>query len=115
MLVNGHWSQHWDPYQKVDDNGNFVRQNSTFRETLSEDFIHEIKDSVKNPQKKLRLYAALICPWATRTLIARSLLNLEDHIEICITEPFLTDEGWQFGDFPGSTSAKENITTNFIP
>ncbi|NVD08748.1 glutathione S-transferase family protein [Vibrio sp. JPW-9-11-11] len=101
MLVNGQWERKWDPIQNKDSEGRFIRQSSAFT--------HRIDDAQAAVNKGLRLYVAYICPWATRTLIARSLLNLEDVIDVKIVEPVLTDFGWQFGgksdSTPGSTES----------
>lgn len=51
---------------------------------------------------RYQLYVALICPWASRTLIARRLKGLEQAISLSVVEPTLTDQGWRFGDYPGS-------------
>lgn len=97
MLVNGKWERKWDPVQEKDSEGRFIRQSSAFT------------GRIENPQaaveKGLHLYVAYICPWATRTLIARSLLGLENAIDVKVVEPTLTDFGWQFGDFPGATQS----------
>jgi putative glutathione S-transferase len=45
---------------------------------------------------------ALICPWASRTLIARKLKGLEQVVSVSVVEPWLLDEGWHFGDYPGA-------------
>jgi len=97
MLVNGVWQKNWDPVQKKDAQGRFIRQDSVFRERIT--------DPAKAVKEGLRLYVAYICPWATRTLIARSLLGLEEQIEVKVVEPVLTDFGWKFGDFPGATTS----------
>ena len=34
--------------------------------------------------------------------MVRKLKGLKDLISVTVAEPFLTDEGWRFGDFPGS-------------
>lgn len=97
MLINGVWERKWDPVQKQDAEGRFIRQNSAFS--------GRIKDVEKVKNKHIVLYVAYLCPWATRTLIARSLLGLEEYIDIHVVEPTLTDYGWMFGDFSGSTSS----------
>ncbi|HEC14584.1 MAG TPA: glutathione S-transferase family protein, partial [Rhodospirillales bacterium] len=51
---------------------------------------------------RYHVYAALICPWASRALLARKLKKLDDTVSVSIVEPFLTDRGWRFGDYPGS-------------
>jgi putative glutathione S-transferase len=45
----------------------------------------------------------LACPWAHRTLIYRSLKNLENHISISVVNPYMLEHGWTFSDYPGST------------
>ena len=101
MLVNGKWKSKWDPVQKKDSDGRFIRQSSAFT--------NRITDAKSAVQKGLRLYVAYICPWATRALIARSLLGLEETIDVKIVEPQLNDFGWKFADelnsFPGSTDS----------
>ncbi len=103
MLVNGKWSRDWDPVQKKDAEGRFIREDSSFRErvTLESADASEIK-------QRFHLYVAYICPWATRTLISRSLLGLEEVIDVSVVEPFLTDLGWRFKDYPSSTPLMES-------
>lgn len=52
--------------------------------------------------ERYHLYVALICPWASRTLIARKLKGLEDTVSVSIVEPALTAQGWRFGGYPGA-------------
>ncbi|MEJ5062183.1 glutathione S-transferase family protein [Erwinia sp. MYb375] len=98
MLVNGKWTAEWHPVQATDEKGGFVRQTSSFRHWVTADgssgFLAE--------PDRYHLYVALICPWASRTLIARKLKGLEKAISVSVVEPQLTDEGWHFGDFPGA-------------
>ena len=51
---------------------------------------------------RYHLYVALICPWASRTLIARKLKGLEAAISVSVVEPVLADQGWRFGNYPGA-------------
>jgi hypothetical protein len=53
----------------------------------------------------------LICPWASRTLIARKLKKLDDVISVSVVEPILSDQGWRFGDYPGSNRDEVNGAT----
>lgn len=104
MLVNGKWSADWQPVQATDAKGGFVRQISGVRNWVTPDgsagptgmpgFTAEAG--------RYHLYVALICPWASRTLIARKLKGLENIVSMSVVEPALTDEGWRFGDYPGS-------------
>lgn len=102
MLVNGQWTRDWDPVQKKDAQGRFIRQQSTFRGTVSP---KAVESDAPSEQAPWRLYVAYICPWASRTLIARQLLGLEPWVELRVVNPVMTDEGWRFGGFPGATGA----------
>ncbi|MBS1165264.1 MAG: glutathione S-transferase family protein [Proteobacteria bacterium] len=113
MLVEGKWTAEWKPVQKTDEKGGFVRQTSSFRNWVT-------PDSTAGPTgeagfaaeaDRYHLYVALICPWASRTLIARKLKGLEGVISLSIVEPMISDEGWRFGDYPGSTPDAVNGAT----
>ena len=113
MLVNGQWSANWQPVQATDAKGGFVRQTSSFRSWITPDgaagptgeagFVAEAG--------RYHLYAALICPWASRALIARKLKRLEKLISVSIVEPTITDNGWRFGDYPGASRDAINGAT----
>ncbi|MEI2605024.1 glutathione S-transferase C-terminal domain-containing protein [Erwinia aphidicola] len=98
MLVNGKWTAEWHPVQATDEKGGFVRQTSSFRHWVSADG----STAFAAEPDRYHLYVALICPWASRTLIARRLKGLEAVVSVSVVEPQLTDEGWHFGDFPGA-------------
>lgn len=96
MLVDGKWSGDWKPVSKTDEKGGFIRPTSGFRDWVGKgDFTAEAG--------RYHLYVALICPWASRTFMARKLKGLEDAISLSVVEPMLTDQGWAFGDYPGAT------------
>lgn len=104
MLVNGKWSENWQPVQATDAKGGFVRQISGFRHWVTVDGRPGPTGDGGFPAEagRYHLYVALICPWASRTLIARTLKGLESVISVSVVEPALTDQGWRFGDYPGS-------------
>jgi len=104
MLVNGKWTADWHPVQATDKQGGFVRQISGFRHWVTPDGSAGPtgEGGFRAEAGRYHLYVALICPWASRTLMARKLKGLEDVISISIVEPVLTDQGWRFGDFPGA-------------
>lgn len=104
MLVDGKWMENWTPVQAKDGEGRFVRQISSFRNWITPDGAPGPTGTggFKAEAGRYRLYVALICPWASRTLIARKLKRLDDVLPVTVVEPFLTDQGWGFGDFPGS-------------
>ncbi len=98
MLVNGKWSAEWHPVQATDKQGGFVRQTSSFRHWITAD---DSSEFAAEPDR-YHLYVALICPWASRTLLARSLKGLEKVISVSVVEPQLGAQGWRFGDYPGA-------------
>jgi putative glutathione S-transferase len=104
MLVDGKWTAEWHPVQATDKKGGFVRQTSGFRNWVTPDGLAGPtgEGGFKAEAGRYHLYVALICPWASRTLIGRKLKKLEDVISVSIVEPALSDEGWKFGDYPGS-------------
>jgi glutathionyl-hydroquinone reductase len=104
MLVDGKWTDAWQPVQATDAKGGFVRQISSFRNWVTPDGMAGPTGAggFRAEAGRYHLYAALICPWATRVLIARKLKKLENVISVSIVEPVMTDQGWRFGDFPGA-------------
>lgn len=114
MLINGRWAEKWHPYQANNDQGEFLRQQSEFRNWVTADgepgptgnkgYLAEAN--------RYHLYVALICPWASRTLMVRSLKKLDTVISVDVVEPFLTEQGWRFGPhtdgFPGSSYDRVN-------
>ena len=102
--MNGRWVADWQPVQASDEKGGFVRQISSFRNWVTPDgsagptgdggFAAEAG--------RYHLYVALICPWASRALIARRLKGLGAAVSVSVVEPALTDQGWRFGDDPGA-------------
>lgn len=107
MLVNGTWQANWDPVQKKDEQGRFIRQSSSFRDRISPEEIAAIKDKPTALPRHFSLYVAYICPWATRVLIARSLFELENVIDLKVTHPRLSDEGWFFGEYANATAPSD--------
>ncbi|SFK10724.1 glutathione S-transferase family protein [Celeribacter neptunius] len=101
MLVDGKWTKKWDPVQKADAKGRFVRQVSSFRNWITPDGTKGPTGEAgfKAEAGRYRLYVAYICPWASRTLMARSLKGLEEIIPVTVVNPVMTDQGWQFGGY----------------
>lgn len=98
MLVDGQWMEDWQPVQATDAKGGFVRQTSAFRNWVT-------PDGAAGPTGtggfaaaagRYHLYVALICPWASRTLMARRLKGLDTVISLSIVEPELGAQGWRF-------------------
>jgi len=104
MLVEGKWVADWQPVQAKDEKGGFVRQTSTFRNWITPDGSPGPtgEGGFAAEADRYHLYVALICPWASRTLIGRKLKKLEEVISVSVVEPVLTDQGWRFSDHPGA-------------
>ncbi|WP_303288471.1 glutathione S-transferase family protein [Marinobacter sp. SS8-8] len=104
MLVNGIWKENWQPVQAKDEEGRFIRQTSPFRDWITPDGQPGPtgKGGFKAERERYHLYVAYICPWASRALMARELKGLKDVIGVTVVNPRLTDQGWQFGGYPGA-------------
>ena len=87
MLVDGTWEK--SPVSTNNDNGEFVRKDSIFRHTLSE------QDAVAG---RYHLYISHACPWAHRTMVMRKLKGLENVISYSPVNAFMGDEGWTFSE-----------------
>ena len=98
MLVNGQWQGQWQPRDKRQSGGRFVRRPSTFRHWVTAEATAEFPAEAG----RYHLYVAYICPWASRALIWRSLKGLEDIISVSVVNPCLTDQGWSFAPYPDS-------------
>jgi len=105
MLVDRHWVGDWQPVQASDGKGAFVRQTSSFRNWVTADGEAGPtgEGGFQAEPDRYHLYVALICPWASRTLMARALKGLEDVVSLTVVEPELSPQGWRFGDDPEST------------
>ncbi|MDJ0895652.1 MAG: glutathione S-transferase family protein [Alphaproteobacteria bacterium] len=113
MLVDGKWTTDWQPVQAKDKDGRFIRQISSFRNFITPDGSAGVtgEGGFKAEPNRYHLYVALICPWASRTLMVRKLKNLDDLISVTAVEPVLTDQGWRFGTYPGSSPDTVNGAT----
>ncbi|EKO3484951.1 glutathione S-transferase family protein [Vibrio fluvialis] len=90
-LVEGVWQDVW--YDTKSSSGRFVREDAGFR-----GWIENKADAQFAPESgRYHLYVSLACPWAHRTLIFRSLKQLQEHIDVTIVCPDMMSEGWKFG------------------
>ena len=109
MLINGQWAKDFHPVQGTDEEGGFVREESGFRNWITVDgrpgpgghggFAAELN--------RYHLFVALICPWASRTLMVRKLKGLEKVIPVTVLEPQLSEKVWRFGGNAGSLSGAQ--------
>jgi len=95
-LIDGKWSNEW--YQSTP-KGDFVREETKFRGSVSADG----SSGFRAEPGRYHLYVSLACPWAHRTLIARQLKGLTEAITVSVVHPHMAENGWEFGEFPGST------------
>jgi len=77
--------------------GSFERQEDAFRnwiENTAEAEFPAVSD-------RYHLYVSLACPWASRTLIVRNLLGLQNVISMSVLDPVRDDRGWAFREGDG--------------
>lgn len=79
------------------DSGEFHRQEDAFRDWVSVDGATGYSATAG----RYHLYVSLACPWASRTIIARHLLGLENAIGMTVVDPVRDERGWAFRDGPG--------------
>ncbi len=103
ILIKGEWYDHW--YNTKDNNGEFIREDSQFRNWITPDGSPGPSGISGFPAEpgRYHLYVSLACPWAHRTLIFRKLKSLEDIISVSIVHPHMLDNGWVFDDWKGET------------
>ena len=88
LLIEGVWQDKW--YDTKKSGGKFVRTEAQFR-----NFIQNESDFTPETGR-YHLYVSLACPWAHRTLIYRSLKDLDDHISFSVVNPYMLENGWTF-------------------
>lgn len=110
MLVEGKWTEDWQPVQATDAKGGFVRQTSSFRHWVTPDGSAGPtgRAGFKAERGRYHLSVALICPWASRTLIARMLKRLDDAVGMTVVQPELSEQGWRF-DGPDALAGATHI------
>ena len=98
LLVEGKWVDQW--YDTAASKGEFVRQDSLFRNWVTADGEAGPtgKAGYKAEKGRYHLYVSLACPWAHRTLIFRALKGLEDYIEVTVVQPLMLENGWEFAE-----------------
>ncbi len=101
LLQDGQWVDKW--YETKKTKGEFQRQNSRFRHTLTNPNDAGDGELTSYPAEANRytLYVSLACPWAHRTLIMRKLKQLEGLIDVVVVEPIMLENGWELD---GTTS-----------
>ncbi|MFB6303524.1 MAG: glutathione S-transferase family protein [Haloferacaceae archaeon] len=90
MLVDGEWRV--DAYESTDEEGEFDRTETTFRNWVGED------DQFPVEAGRYHLYICRACPWAHRTAMTRRLKGLEDAVSLSLVQPERYDQGWEFSE-----------------
>lgn len=95
LIIEGVWKDQW--YDTDASEGEFIRENSRFRDWITEDG-KPGPDSEKGyppDRDRYHLYVSLACPWAHRTLIFRSLKKLQEIIPVSVVKPHMLEHGWE--------------------
>ena len=106
QLVKGVWQD--TATREVKQDWQFVRQGSAFRNWVTPDGSAGPTGvgGFKAEAGRYHLYVSLACPWAHRTLIYRSVLGLEQAIDISVVHPVNMENGWEFADYECATPDK---------
>ena len=101
LLVDGQWVDQWYDTKKT--GGRFVRTQTQFRSWITADGSAGPTGQAgyKAEADRYHLYVSLACPWASRTLMIRTLKGLEDMISISVVHPLMLEHGWTFEEGEG--------------
>ena len=101
LLVDGQWVDQWYDTKKT--GGRFVRTQTQFRNWITADCSAGPTGQAgyKAEANRYHLYVSLACPWASRTLMIRTLKGLEDMISISVVHPLMLEHGWTFEEGEG--------------
>ena len=108
LLVEGIWQDKWYDTRKT--GGRFERKPTTFRSQVSDAPDAEFPVEAG----RYHLYVSYACPWAHRTLIVRSLKGLTQAVPVWIVDPRMGEEGWFFGDFPGTSATEPSLAARTL-
>jgi len=91
--------------------GAFVRQTSAFRERVTADG----SSGFPAEPGRYHLYVCYACPWASRTIIFRTLKGLEEVISMTAVDPVRDDQGWKFfADDPDPINGYEYLLEAYL-
>lgn len=96
LLIDGTWHDQW--YDTKATGGAFVRSSAGFRNWITADGSAGPSGvgGFQAESGRYHLYVSHACPWAHRTLIFRSLKQLDDHISVSVVHPDMLSDGWTF-------------------
>jgi len=91
-----HWQNQW--YDTSASDGRFVRHPSSFRNWITADGAPGPSGDggFKAESGRYHLYISMACPWAHRTLLARLLKGLGEHISTSNSAPYMGPKSWSF-------------------
>lgn len=98
LLQDGQWVDQW--YDTKNSGGEYRRKESDFRHWITPDgkLGPNGAPGYKAEKGRYHLYVSLACPWAHRTLIFRTLKQLEDYIDVTVVDPVMLENGWELTD-----------------
>ena len=108
VLVDGAWRDGELP-QETGAGGEFRRADSRFRDRVTADG----SSGFKAEAGRYLLYVAHGCPWAHRTLIYRSLKQLQGAITVAYAIPGLRQQGWTFENDPAFPDCTPDSVNGF--
>ncbi len=108
LMIHGQLRHDW--YEAETESGEFIRQDSQFRNWVTVDGAPgpSGEGGFRAEPGRYHLYVSLACPWAHRTLIFRQLKNLQDIVSVDVVHPHMGPEGWNFDAYPGATGDTVN-------
>ena len=92
MLVDGEWRT--DTYQVTNEDGEFDRQKTSFRDRIEDDPGAEFPAE----SGRYHVYISRACPWAHRVALTRRLTGLTDDISLSLVDAERYENGWQFSE-----------------
>ncbi len=108
VLIDGAWHDGELP-QETGAGGEFQRADSRFRDRITADG----SSGFKAEAGRYHLYVAHGCPWAHRTLIYRSVKQLQDAITVSYSVPGLRKQGWTFEHDPAFPDCTPDTVNGF--
>jgi len=97
QLVNGVWVK-GDIAASEIRNGAFHREPTRFRGWITPNGEPDAQGAPARPAEagRYHLYVSYLCPWASRTLIFRTLKGLEGVVGLSVAGPILGEDGWVY-------------------